>query len=227
MMSLLFKRKYGNTVWDAFLRLTGLAALVAIPLAELAPRAGGMVGFAVVTIWVNGPISPFLPSTYEPMLMVVGRVYQPLLVAVVGTLCTIYVEYLNYHLYRRIMTLKALDRTKQNKSVKKVLSIYSRAPFFTVWICSWSIFPYWPVRFMSPLVGYDVRRHLFATLLGRFPRIWFFAALGTWWSVSVGALAMWSAGSITLALLVYLVKRRRTKAARNGPELGALEVAEG
>ncbi|MFQ5702433.1 MAG: VTT domain-containing protein [Gemmatimonadales bacterium] len=227
MTSLLFKRKFGNPVWDGLLRMTGLVALLAIPLSRLVPAAGGMVGFAIVTIWVNGPISPLLPSTYEPMLMVVGRVYQPLLVAVVGTLGTIYVEYLNYHLYRRIMRLKMLERTRNSKTVERVLNTYSRAPFFAIWMCSWSIFPYWPVRFMSPLVGYDVRRHLLATFLGRFPRLWFFAALGTWWGVSVGALALWSAGSITLAVSIYSLQRRRGKVIGRRPELTALEVAEG
>jgi uncharacterized membrane protein YdjX (TVP38/TMEM64 family) len=169
-----------------------------------------MVGFAIVTVWVNGPASPVLPSTYEPILMLMGRLYAPLLVAVVGVAGTLYVEYLNYHLYRRVLQVNALDRLKKGKTVEQVLRLFSKAPFVTVWICSWSPLPYWPVRFISPLAGYEVRRHLTATFCGRFPRLWFFAALGVWWSISVGVLAAAiSFGSIGIALAVYFLRRRK------------------
>jgi hypothetical protein len=204
----LVRRRYGNPIWDGVLRLTGFIALAAIPLTLLVPKAGGVVGFAIVTVWVNGPISPILPSTYEPILMLMGRLYAPPLVAVVGVAGTIYVEYLNYHLYKRVLQLDALERMQKSRLVERVLQYFSKAPFFTVWVCSWSPLPYWTVRFISPMAGYEVSRHLFATFCGRFPRLWFFAALGVWWNVSVGVLVMISVGSIGLALVVYLFKRR-------------------
>jgi len=190
------------------LRLSGVVALLAIPLTLYVPKAGGMVGFAIVTVWVNGPISPILPSTYEPILMLMGRLYAAPLVAVVGTAGTIYVEYLNYHLYKRVLQLDALERMQKSRLVERVLRYFSKAPFFTVWVCSWSPLPYWTVRFISPLAGYEVHRHLFATFCGRFPRLWFFAALGVWWNVSVGVLIAISVGSIGVALVVYLFKRQ-------------------
>ncbi len=196
------------------LRLTGVVALAAIPLTLLVPKAGGVVGFAIVTVWVNGPISPILPSTYEPILMLMGRLYAPPLVAVVGVAGTIYVEYLNYHLYKRVLQLDALERMQKSKLVERVLRYFSKAPFFTVWVCSWSPLPYWTVRFISPMAGYEVRSHLFATFCGRFPRLWFFAALGVWWNVSVGVLAAISVGSIGLALVVYLFRRTPPSRAR-------------
>lgn len=208
LFRLLFERRYGNPIWDGVLRLSGVAALLAIPLTLLVPPAGGMVGFAIVTIWVNGPASPVLPSTYEPILMLMGRLYPPLLVAVVGVAGTIYVEYLNYHLYRRVLQVNALGRVKRGKTVDTVLKYFSKAPFLTVWVCSWSPLPYWPVRFISPLAGYDVRRHLTATFLGRFPRLWFVAWLGVWWNVSIGVLVAISFGSIGVALAIYLLRRR-------------------
>jgi len=47
--------------------LAGAAALIGIPLLLLAPCLGPVIGFLVVTIWVNGPVSPLLPATYEPI----------------------------------------------------------------------------------------------------------------------------------------------------------------
>ncbi len=213
MLDALFRKRYGNPVWDSVLRLTGLVALLAIPMTVYLPGTGGMVGFALVTIWVNGPVSPLLPSTYEPILMLTGRLYPALLVATVGTAGTIYVEYLNYHLYRRVLQMSMLDKLRESRTIERVVRLFRKAPFFTVWLCSWSLIPYWTVRFISPLAGYDLTRHLTATFLGRFPRLWFFAALGAWWNVSVWVLVAISLASIALALTVYAVRRSRGKSA--------------
>ena len=207
----LFRRRFGNPIWDNVLRLTGVVALLSIPLAIWVPRAGGMVGFGVLTVWVNGPISPFLPATFEPMLMLMGRVYSPLLVAVVGTAGTLYVEYLNYQLFSRVLQLSSLERMRKGQTVEWVLKWFRKAPFFTVWISSWSPIPYWPVRIISPLAGYNVQRHLTATFLGRFPRLWFFAALGLWWNASLGMLVLISMSSIALAVGIYIYKKLKGK----------------
>jgi uncharacterized membrane protein YdjX (TVP38/TMEM64 family) len=156
--------------------------------------------------------------------MLMGRLYAAPLVAVVGVTGTLYVEYLNYHLYRRVLQVNALERLKTGKTVEQVLRLFSRAPFLTVWICSWSPLPYWPVRFISPLAGYDVRRHLTATFCGRFPRLWFFAALGVWWNVSVGVLAAISLGSIGIALAVYFLRRRRRRPSDGGLVASSAEL---
>lgn len=223
----LFRQRFGNPVWDNVLRSTGVVALLAIPLAVWVPRAGGLVGFGVVTVWVNGPISPFLPATFEPMLMLMGRVYPPITVAVVATAGTLYIEYLNYHLFDRVLRMSALERMRKSQTVEWVLKWFKKAPFFTVWVSSWSPIPYWPVRIISPLAGYSVRRHLSATFLGRFPRLWFFAALGVWWNASLGMLVAISMSSIALAVVIYLYKRLRGRSGAEAQDLAAAKMAEG
>ena len=204
----ILRRRYGNVVWDGIVRGSGIAALLSIPVATSFPNAGALVGFVLVTIWVNGPIAPFLPATYEPILMLSGRLYPAILIASLGIAGTIYVEYLNYKLYRHILHASPLRRLRESTPVRRTLGLYSRAPFFTIWLCSWSPFPYWSVRFLSPLAGFPVSRHLFATFLGRFPRLWFFAALGVWWGIDMRILVGVSVGSILLAITVWLWKSR-------------------
>ena len=80
-----------------------------------------------------------------------------------------------------------------------------------------ALLPYWSVRFLSPLAGYDVGRHLFATFLGRFPRLWFFAALGIWWSVSTEVLLVITFGSIALAVSVYVFRLKRVAPVDRSP----------
>jgi hypothetical protein len=226
MWEALFRRRYGTATWTGVVRLSGVLGLAAVPVALASPAAGGMVGFALITIWVNGPISPLLPSTYEPILMLFGRLYEPWLVAVVGVTGTIYVEYLNYHVYGHITHMGPLRRMQESAVVRKILTWFERAPFLTVWVCSWSPLPYWPVRFISPMVGYDVRRHLLATFLGRFPRLWFFAALGLWWNVSTGFLVLLSVASIVLALGVWGWRRSRRVAVAKPAIPASADVAK-
>ncbi len=218
-----FVKKYGNLTWDGVVRGTGVVSALAIPLIYLLPASGPLVAFSLITIWLNGPLAPFFPASYEPILMLFGRVYPPLLIAALGILGTLYVEFLNYHLYRRLLYTKTLSPLSQSKIVRRVVKWFRVAPFFTVWLCSWSPLPYWSVRFLSPLAGYDVRRHLLATFVGRFPRLWFFAALGLWWNVSTGVLVGISVGSIVLAVAVYTYKRWRSPEPQTAPEAVDLE----
>lgn len=216
-----FVKPYGNLTWDGIVRGSGVVSLAAIPVVLFMPVAGPLVAFMLITIWLNGPLAPFFPASYEPVLMIFGRVYPPLLIASLGIVGTIYVEFLNYHLYRRLLDTKTLLPLSQSKIVRRIVGWYRVAPFFTVWICSWSPLPYWSVRFLSPMAGYDVGRHLTATFLGRFPRLWFFAALGVWWSVSTEVLLAVTFGSIALAVSVYLYKMWRAE-----PSEGSAESAE-
>lgn len=226
-MLALLTRRIGSPVWDRFLRATAVVLLLAIPLTILVPATGGFVAFGLITIWVNGPIAPFLPSTYEPIVILFGRVYPPLLVAVVGTGGTIYAEYLNYHIYRRILRVDALTRARQSRLSTWVLERFRRAPFFTIWLCSWSILPYWPVRFISPLAGYDVNRQMVATALGRFPRIWVFATFGALLQIDVKLLAFISLGLVLLAVSIFWILKLRSLRARTRAPLASVEATEG
>jgi uncharacterized membrane protein YdjX (TVP38/TMEM64 family) len=172
-------RRRGNLQWDGVLRGSGVLAVAGIVTALVgSPSAVGLVGFVVVTIWVNGPLGMFMPATYEPILILFGRLYPPVVVGLTGIVGTVYVEFLNYHLYARVLRARSLAGIRRNPVVERLVPLFDRAPFFTVWLCAWSPLPYWAVRILAPLAGYSIRRYLAATFLGRFPRLWFFAALG-------------------------------------------------
>lgn len=208
-------RRRGNLAWDGLLRASGVLALLAIPATLRLPDFGALTGFVLVTMWLNGPLAPFFPASYEPVLMLYGRLYSPLLVATCGTAATLYIEYLNYYLYRRLLHTRALEPLRQSTMVRWIIKIFQRSPFFAVWLCAWSPLPYWSVRFLSPVSGFPVSKHLWATLLGRFPRLWFFASLGLWWHASPSLLLAISVGSVVLAVAVWAFSVRR--AARRRP----------
>lgn len=212
-------RRRGNLAWDGVVRGSGLLALVGIAVVLLGSEsAGGLVGFTIVTIWVNGPIGMFLPATYEPVLMLFGTMYAPWIIALLGIAGTLYIEGLNYYLYQRLLDTRALAPARHSGIVRWLTRMFTRAPFFTIWMCSWSPLPYWAVRIMAPIAHYPVPRYLLATFLGRFPRLWFFAWLGPALQLSTRTLAIVTASSILLFLSIFLFRGKRVGGANDRGE---------
>ena len=203
-------RPRGSLAWDGVVRGTLVLAIIGIVVLLLgSDEASGLVGFTIVTVWVNGPIGMFLPATYEPILMLFGTLYPAVLIASFGMAGTLYIEGLNYYLYQRLLHTRAMRPVRDNAVVRRLTRMFTRAPFFTIWMCSWSPLPYWAVRIMAPLANYPVSRYLFATFLGRFPRLWFFAWLGPALNLSTRTLAIITVASILLFASIFLMKGRK------------------
>ena len=129
------------------------------------------------------------------------------LVAVAGNL---YMDYVNYHVYGAVMRLPRLDQARNSWVVRKTLALFQRSPFFAVWLCAWSPIPYWIVSIMAPLSRYSMRKYLFATFLGRAPRVWFFATLGLVIPVSTQVLATFAVAAVVTGVVVALHRGPRT-----------------
>ena len=212
-------KRRGSSQWDAVVRGTGVVAALAIYPTIRWPEVAGIVGFLCITMFLHGPLAPLLPAAHEAVLMVAGRAYAPLLVAVVGIAGTLYMEYINYHVYRAALLHPRLERTRQSKLVRGTVALFEKAPFFCVWMCSWSPLPYWAVRFLAPLSGYDVRRYLLATFLGRAPRYYFIALFGKILPVSNLALAGVTVAMIAIAVLIGMLQRARHQRAAATSEI--------
>jgi len=213
-------RRRGTVQWDALLRGTALLGMLALYPALRWPDVAELVGFFFVSALVNGPLAPLLPATYEPILMVEGRIHSPLVVALVGVAAILWVEFLNYHLYRLAVLHPKLDRARSSPLARRTVALFEKSPFFAIWLCAWSPLPYWAVRILAPLTGYPMWRYLLATLLGRGPRLWFFAAIGPVVPVSTQLLA--TAVVVMLAVAVgitirRLMSRRRIDVCLTGP----------
>lgn len=212
----LLHRRFGSKMWDGVLRGTGVIALLAIPASLLLPGAAMLAAFALVTVWVHGPISPLLPAAYEPTLMLYGRLYPPVVVAVVGTVANLYVEFLDYHMFRAMASLKAYRRLRQHPLFERATRAFARRPFLTTWLFAWTPLPDWMVRMLAPAAGYPVSRYLLAMGLGRLPRFWLIATLGAHlpipWHVLLGV----ALGSILITALL-LARRRRRAGATEAP----------
>ena len=217
----------GTPAWDGLIRMSGGIGLLGIPLVLLLPATGALVAFALASVWVHGPASPFLPATYEPILFAYGRFYPAVLLAFIGTAANLVAEYLNYQLYKELLARRALDRLTNDRRLLKLVALFNRRPFLTSWFISWSPFPDWTIRILAPLARYPVWPWLAAMGLGRFPRYWLLASLGTWISLD-GRILAWLAvipASVVMIGLARAGLRRRRRPVVASPAAEPIPLA--
>ncbi len=209
-MSEILSRRFGSPAADRVLRGTGVVAALAIPLTLLVPQVAPLTAFLLITVWVHGPVSPLLPAAYEPVLILFGRMYSPLLIALLGTLGDLYVEYLDYHLFRRLGGFGPYAALQQRPLFARAVALFRRRPFFTVWIFAFTPLPDWMIRLIAPAAGYSIPRYLLAMALGRLPQFWLLAAIGAWWQPGARLLVGIAAGTTALMIGAVLWRRLRS-----------------
>ncbi|MFZ5625459.1 MAG: VTT domain-containing protein [Gemmatimonadota bacterium] len=203
-------RRRGTVEWDAAIRGTGLVGLLAIPLILWVPRAVDLALFVLATVWCHGPLSPFLPATFEPILILFGRLYPPALVALIGTVANVCVEYFNYHMYRGVLRLQALERLRASVEAGRLMRWFAASPFFAIWFGTVTPIPDWLGRVVAGVAEYPPGRYLLAHALGRFPRFLLFAAVGHWLAIPVDLTIAITLATIAMTVMVAVVRWRRT-----------------
>jgi uncharacterized membrane protein YdjX (TVP38/TMEM64 family) len=171
-----------------------------------------LVVFVFLSLACHGPLSPFLPATYEPILLFYGKLYPPLALALLGAVAATAAEYLNYHLYRALFGCRPLDRLMRSNGARPVTALFARHPFLAIWICAWSPLPDWAARILASHSRYPVHRYLAAVVAGRIPKFWLLAAVGSYWMPSGGTVIAIAGGSV-LVTLVGIVRRRSRRVA--------------
>jgi len=172
-------------------------------------NATTLVVFVLLSLGCHGPLSPFLPATYEPILLFYGKLYPPLAVALLGAVAATAAEYLNYYLYRALLDCRSLDRLMKSKGARPVTALFARQPFLAIWVCAWSPLPDWAARILASHSRYPVHRYLAAFVAGRIPKFWFLAAVGSYWMPTGWTVIAIAAGSALVTLGGIL--RRRTR----------------
>ena len=162
-------------------------------LAKLGP-------FVVTTLLVHGPWSPLFPAAFEPMLLAFGKLYPPLLIAVLGAALSVAMEWVNYRLYNWMSELKRLEALKARAVSGRLVKLFARQPFLVVWLFALSPAPDWGARILGVLAAYPIRRYLLAFLLGRIPKFWLLATIGEALPVSPRVMVV-AAIVITVTLL--------------------------
>lgn len=140
----------------------------------------------------NSPLSPILPTAFEPLIMEAAKYSAAWAVTLVGTSVYMLMEYLNYQVYAWVLTREGFAKLSEKPWVKRSVEHFARSPFLTVLVFAFTPLPFWVVRILSIYRGYSVPRFMIACALGRLPRIYIYAALGavlmapTWILLALG-----------------------------------------
>lgn len=198
-------RRLGSATWGGVLRGTGAIALAAAALVLWVPVGTTLVAFVLLTLVCHGPLSPFLPATFEPILLLYGQLYPPLLIALVAAVASAAAEYLNYHLYRGLLRCDSFDRVMRSRTARLVGNVFARQPFLAIWICAWSPLPDWAARILASHARYSVPRYLLAFVVGRIPKFWLLATVGLYWMPS--GRVLWGVVGVSVALTLLGLRR--------------------
>lgn len=169
----------GDRRWDLFLRATGLAALVLIPVPLLFPSTAPLVWLAIVGIPANSPLSPILPTAFDPLIIEIGKYAPAFTVTCVATGIYMYTEFLNWHVYVWVLNWERLDHFRENRWVSWGVGRFATAPITTIIFFAATPLPFWVARSLAILHRYPLKRFMLATAVGRFPRFFVYAWLGS------------------------------------------------
>ncbi len=183
--------------------------MVGIIITMVVSQFADLVVFVALALWFNGPQSAVVPAGFEPVLLLYGQLYPPLLIAALGTAANVVIEALNYRLFALAAETRSLKKAGDTRVGRWLTRTFNRAPFVAVTVAA-AVLPLWVARVLVVMSGYPITRHLTATALGRFPRFWFFAALGG----AVGIPAQWLTVLVGVSLVItaVLLSSRRIRA---------------
>jgi len=165
-----------------------------------------LVAFFVLALFVQGPLSPLLPTAFEATLLYYARFYPAWVLALVGTAAASLAETINYRLVDWAAELPKVSALKAGKTVRWSIDAFSRAPFWTTAIVIFSPIPDSAVRILAPLSRYPLAKFLVAVACGRFPRLLLIAGFGVLvplptWLLLVGTVALVGLTVVRLRLL--------------------------
>jgi SNARE associated Golgi protein len=172
----------------------------------------GLGGLALISAWCHGPASPLLPAAFEPVLMAYGRIYPPLLVALVGTAASVAVEAVNYVGYGWLLHGRRLRKVREVSA--GMTRLFGRHPFLACLLVAATPAPDWSARILGALARYPTRRYLLAFAMGRVPKFWLLATAGQ--VLQLGRLAVLAlvVGSIVVTYGGIAVRRWHVAGAR-------------
>lgn len=217
-------RPRGTRVSTIVLRSTGAVALLGIPVTIAFPRLVPLVWLAVLSLPASGPLGPIMPAALEPIVMEAAKYEKPIWVTLVALTTYVYMEFLNWHIYRWVLDRDVLSRFRDHRRVRTAVRYFARYPFLTTVVAAATPFPCWVIRILAVLHRYPLRPYLIATAIGRFPRIYLYAWLGGFLRIPTAVLLAVVVGSTAVVLVHRLVRRHAPAPAAPGAPLPGIDA---
>jgi len=192
-------------IYSAFIGSFAFAELIVV---LFFPQYQTLVWYCFYTAISNFCI-PWLP--HEPIVLLYGTLFNPLLVALLGGISTCWVEFFNYKILGLITNIRQVQAIIQKHWYLKAEGWFKKAPFLSLVISGFTPIPYAPFRVFAVTSKYPLTKYLLAVFVGRTPRYYILA-----WAGDVIKLSWWGYGIIFLVLLIVaLYSRFRAKYAKS------------
>lgn len=160
--------------WRLFLFALTAAAVAGLVVMLISPAHSGLFLFGIYAI----PSNSILPVPHEPGLLFFAKYYEPLLIAVAGTLGTAIAAFADYGVVERALKHPKINGAREAKLYKWSVRWLMRFPFLTISLFAFTPLPIYVVRVLAPASGYPVGRYVIAIMVGRLPRFFIVAWIG-------------------------------------------------
>lgn len=162
--------------WRRFALIAGPFIFAAMLIAGLVPEYRNLALLFLFTIASNSVV----PMPYEPVMVIMGALYAPLLAATVAACANVIACFLDYKAIRYAFQHKSLQKVQNSDMYQGAVHYFLKAPFLCVLAAAFAPFiPFYIFRVLSPTSDYPLRRYMTAVFLGRWPRYFLFAFLGS------------------------------------------------
>ncbi len=196
--------------WDRLFCCCGGAAGLVLVAYTLFPQWGELTVYMAIMFFTASPAGTFLPSASEPVLMAFGKLYRPVLLATLAVPGIALAEWVNYRVFGAVLHTRRLTSLREARLVQRATSWFSVQPFWTVVVCALTPVPFWTARTCAVLAGYPLWRFTVATVLGRFPRVFLIALVGSALPFTPQQIAITGVLLIGLVALVLTSHKRRS-----------------
>ena len=161
--------------WRLALLFLSLFAATQLVVALFFRSHQPLVWFTFYTAVSNFAI-PWLP--HEPIVLLYGTLYPPLVVALVGGFATCWMEFFNYRILAVLADLRWARSVLESRSYRTAEGYFKRLPFLTLVLAGATPVPYAPFRVLAVTSGYSQARYMVAVFAGRTPRYYLLALTG-------------------------------------------------
>ena len=128
--------------------------------------------------------------------MLYGTLFAPWLVAIIGGVTTAWIEYFNYRMLGRVITVNQIKAATEKRPYQIAERWFKKFPFLIIVFTGFTPVPYAPFRVFAVSSRYPIDRYIIAVLAGRTPRYYLWAWLG-----AVFDLPLWGYGVIFVPFL--------------------------
>ena len=178
--------------------MIGLISLVAI-ISNSDEIIHPLWNFFIYSIPSNAAISVF---PHEPILIYLGNSYDPIILAIIGTMGTIVAGLLDHLVFVPLFSLKSLEFMQRFKGYRRAKKWFNIQPFLTLTIAGFSPVPFSPFKILAFTSQYPLLRYIGSLVAGRMPRYYLLALFGGFFKVP-----NWILISLTLIIFVYLLSK--------------------